>query len=77
MQTGTYPASPLRRGGKRFDLRAEFATAWPLGGRMQSDLRNLCKIDRNVLYYYNSNKITLLEYNVQDVLAGRSLDALP
>ena len=28
------------RGAKRFDTRAEFATAWPLEGRMQYDLRD-------------------------------------
>jgi len=28
---------------KLFDPRAEFATAWPVEGRILCDLRNLCK----------------------------------
>jgi len=28
---------------KHFDTRTEFATAWPLEGRTQCDLRNLCE----------------------------------
>jgi len=45
-----YVTLPCLGVAKRFDLRAECVAAWPLEGRIQCDLRDLCKIGcQNVL----------------------------